>query len=84
MNNRVSLNEKIAAVRNFNTIAGLTIPIIQQVAAEKGLPVIDLHTALSGKPELFPDGVHPNAAGAKLMARAVYAALVGEEPLQEK
>jgi lysophospholipase L1-like esterase len=41
------------------------------------LPVIDLYAALSGKPEMFPDKIHPNAAGAKVMAEAVEAAILG-------
>jgi acyl-CoA thioesterase I len=34
---------------------------------------------LAGKKELFPDTVHPNAAGAKLMATTIYQALTGKE-----
>ena len=37
--------------------------------------VIDLHTAMDGMPELFPDKIHPNEAGAKVMAKAVYQSL---------
>jgi lysophospholipase L1-like esterase len=51
------------------------IPALQQVAKELNTPVIDLHTALANKPALFPDKIHPNAAGAKLIAEAVAAAL---------
>jgi lysophospholipase L1-like esterase len=50
-------------------------PKIDEVAKELGLPVIDLYTALSGKKELFPDGVHPDATGAKLVAQTVHRAL---------
>jgi lysophospholipase L1-like esterase len=45
------------------------------VAKDKKLSVIDLHQALSGKPKMFPDKIHPNAAGAKLMAETIQAAL---------
>ena len=62
---------------NEETVKGKIIPIIKQVAAEASLPTIDLHAALSGHPELFPDNIHPNAAGAALMAQAVHAALTG-------
>jgi len=51
---------------------------IQQVAEEKHLPVIDLHAALNNRPELFPDKIHPNAAGAALMAKTICAALTGK------
>ncbi len=50
---------------------------IDQVAAETGWPIIDLYTALSERPELFPDKIHPNGAGAKAMAETIYTALTG-------
>jgi len=51
------------------------IPKVLAIAKDKKRPVIDLYQALSGKAKLFPDKVHPNAAGAKLMAQAVQKAL---------
>ncbi len=51
------------------------IPAIEQVAREKGVPVIDLYQTLDHAPELFPDGVHPNAQGAEKIAHAVWAAV---------
>jgi acyl-CoA thioesterase I len=39
--------------------------------------VVDLNAALSDRPELFPDKIHPNAAGAKLMAQTIRKALLG-------
>ena len=60
---------------NEESIAGEVIPAIRKVAAEKKLKLIDLHTALSDKKAMFPDNVHPNAAGAKLMAETIYAAI---------
>ncbi len=51
------------------------VPCIDQVAREKGLGVIDIRTLLSGKSDLFPDAIHPNAEGAQLIAEAVYQAL---------
>ncbi len=67
--NRWDINE--AAIRD-----GI-IPAIKKVAREKNLPLIDLHTALNGHPELFPDTIHPNANGAALIARIVCEALTG-------
>lgn len=52
------------------------IPIIQEVAKEKGVKVIDLYTPLSRRPELFPDLIHPNTAGAALIANTLHAALL--------
>jgi lysophospholipase L1-like esterase len=60
---------------NEESVSGEIIPAIKKVAAEKKLPIIDLHTALSGQPSLFPDGVHPNVAGAKLVAETVHASI---------
>jgi acyl-CoA thioesterase I len=56
---------------NEPVVKSEVIPIIQKVAKEKNLATIDLYTALSGMPELFPDKIHPNAAGAKLMAETI-------------
>jgi lysophospholipase L1-like esterase len=51
------------------------VPMIDEVAKQASVPVIDLFTALSGKKEMFPDTVHPDAAGHKIMADTVYAAI---------
>ena len=59
-------------------IKGEVIPIVRQVAEETGAQVIDLYTPLEGKPEMFPDKIHPNAAGAGVMAREIYRALTGK------
>jgi len=61
---------------NDKTIRVEIIPMIRQVAKASDVMVIDLYTGLSGRKELFPDTVHPDAAGAKLMAAAVYRALL--------
>lgn len=54
----------------------LEIPLIDQVAKEEGAGIIDMHAALDGHPEVSPrDGVHPDADGDALMARAAAAAL---------
>jgi len=51
------------------------IPLIRAVAAEKRLPLIDVHALFEGKPELFADGVHPNADGCAVLANAAHKAL---------
>ncbi len=48
------------------------MPYVKAVATEKKLKIIDLHKATTGMPELFPDNIHPNAAGAKVLATTVY------------
>ncbi len=54
------------------------IPICRQVAAEKGIAVIDTHTPFVGRKELFMDGLHPGAKGGRLLAETVYEAIRGE------
>jgi lysophospholipase L1-like esterase len=56
-------------------VKGEVKPKVEAVARDLKLPVIDLYEALSGKGELFPDKVHPNAEGAKVMAEAVAKAI---------
>lgn len=53
------------------------LPLLDQIAREKNVPVIDLYTALTGRGDLFPDGIHPNAEGAGLMAQAIAPYLLG-------
>ena len=55
------------------------IPIIDRIAAEFQLGVIDMHAVLDGKPQLLPDRVHPNSEGAQEMAKAAFRALTGKE-----
>lgn len=52
------------------------IPIIKEVAEERHLPLIDLHTALTGHADLFPDHVHPNKEGAGIIAKTVYETII--------
>jgi acyl-CoA thioesterase I len=48
------------------------VALVKNVAMAEKVSLIDLHTSLVDKPELFPDGVHPNAEGAKLIAENVF------------
>ena len=54
------------------------IPMLDALAKELGVQVIDMHAALARKPETLPDRVHPNTAGAAEMAKAAYTALTGK------
>lgn len=61
------------AMANVYTISGPVIhdqiiPVINQVAADKGLPTIDLNTPTAGHPEYLVDGVHPNDGGYMVVA----------------
>jgi lysophospholipase L1-like esterase len=51
------------------------LPLIDKLAADENVGEIDVHAAMDGKPELFPDHVHPNDAGALLLAQTVQHAI---------
>jgi len=53
------------------------IPMIESIAKESRLLLIDIHGATAGKPALFPDGIHPKDEGANLIAGDVYRAVTG-------
>ena len=54
-----------------STINGM----IADVASACHATLIDLHTPFLSKNELFSDGIHPNEAGARLIAETVFRAL---------
>ena len=51
------------------------IPGVREAANQTGLPTINVYSALADKQRFFPDGVHPNFAGAKLIAEEIYKAI---------
>ena len=53
------------------------LPFIDQIAQQRDVRVIDLYTALSGAAGLFPDGIHPNTEGAKMIAETVASIILG-------
>lgn len=53
-------------------IVSYIIPYINEVAQEYNLKVIDTYTPMSNSPELFPDSVHPNKEGTKVLAEVIY------------
>ncbi|MDB6078741.1 MAG: hypothetical protein JWO82_2488 [Akkermansiaceae bacterium] len=50
---------------------------LNKLAGDLKVGVIDMHAALEKKPELLPDRVHPNTAGAGEMAKTAYKAVTG-------
>jgi acyl-CoA thioesterase-1 len=65
------------------------VPAIRRVAAATGVTLIDVRGAFAGAPERYfgagdgadlGDGVHPNAAGARLIAETVARALTAAPP----
>lgn len=57
-------------------IAEEIVPIVREVGARTGTPVIDVYSATRDHREYFPDGVHPNRLGASVIAATVKDALV--------
>ena len=51
--------------------------VIPLVAKARGTELIDFHTPLYNRPDLFPDGLHPNPEGAGIMAKTVYQQITG-------
>lgn len=54
------------------------VPLVRETARRTDVGLIDLYRPLSNKAALFPDKIHPNAEGARLIAEAVYTSLTGE------
>jgi lysophospholipase L1-like esterase len=54
------------------------IPMIEQVADDKDLPMIDVNSAMADHSEYFKDGVHPNDDGAEVIATTINDALTQE------
>lgn len=46
-------------------------PAIGQVATRLSAPLIDLYTPLAAHPERFPDNLHPDSFGARMIAEVV-------------
>lgn len=61
---------------NNEVIEHEMIPIINKVASRYKLKIIDTHLATAGMKEHFPDNIHPDIAGAKVLAQAIYNSLV--------
>jgi len=64
----------------LETNMDVLLPEIDQLATDEQVGEIDMHAALTGKPETEKDGVHPNEEGARIMAQTAAAALTGKAP----
>jgi len=75
----VVLSELPPAVSNgtdlSSTVAALNVSIAQ-LAATQGYLVVDYFTPMSGHPEYFVDGIHPNTAGYAVMEKALSAVVL--------
>ena len=47
------------------------LPLIEEIGRQKNVLVIDLFTPLLDHLNLFPDGIHPNAQGAQIIAQTL-------------
>ncbi len=56
---------------NNTTIVNEVIPQIDIISKKTGTKIIDLYKELSNKEILFPDKIHPNKEGAKIMAKTI-------------
>jgi len=52
-------------------------PLIDQLPTYKEVQLIDLYTPLEESSHLFPDSLHPNTEGAKVMAEVVASVILG-------
>lgn len=68
---------------NDSIIVNGVIPIIQEVAKQRHLSVIDLYQPFREMKNLFPDRIHPNIVGAAKMAGVISKALTGKDALYE-
>lgn len=59
------------------------IPVIDEIIRENEAILVDFYTPFADSVHLFPDGIHPNARGAKVMAQLVFDKLM-ETHLIEK
>jgi len=55
------------------------IPMINKIATQTNVKIIDLYTPLSNKQNLFPDFVHTNAKGLKIIAKEVFNAITSNK-----
>lgn len=61
-----------------SVLVNVIIPQIKKVAKLKKTELIDLYSALANKPTLFPDRIHPNEAGAVVIAQTVATKIGGK------
>jgi lysophospholipase L1-like esterase len=66
---------------NDNTIVMKIIPILHQIAFEKGVHLIDMYNATTYMPANFPDGIHPNSAGAMVIAQKAKENILKAKPV---
>lgn len=66
-----------------NNIYNGVIPVLKEISSERKIPLIDTYSATLNMSSNFPDGVHPNAAGAQAFATHVADILKARKPAVE-
>jgi lysophospholipase L1-like esterase len=61
---------------DMNTTVNAVNAAIIQLAAQNGYLLVDYNTPLTGHPEYFVDGIHPNAAGYAAMEKELSAVVL--------
>ena len=61
---------------NDSVIVNDIIPLIEKIGKEENVDIIDLYTPFKNEGRVFPDGIHPNAEGAAMMAKEIYKAIL--------
>ncbi|MFV0468204.1 MAG: GDSL-type esterase/lipase family protein [Dysgonomonas sp.] len=70
---------------NDQTIREKVIPVMQEIAKEKGLPLIDLYAVTKDIATLMAsDGIHPKDAGLEIMARKIADIMLMDKPVVER
>lgn len=64
---------------NDSTIVNGVIPAVKRIADKNHLTVIDLHEGLKDQSANFPDNIHPNEKGAKVMAAIIAKTITNEK-----
>lgn len=68
---------------NDTLLLKYTIPLIDSIAKENNLYVVDFHTPFTDKVEYFTDHLHPNIEGHKAMAKILFDRVI-EEGIMEQ
>jgi hypothetical protein len=55
--------------------------IIQEIAAKEGVLLAQVNQALDGRLDLFPDGLHPNDSGHRIMGETVAKTILANRPI---
>lgn len=54
-----------------STILSGVIPIVERISKRNNLQIIDVYNGMTKMSDLFPDGIHPNEKGIKIMSEIV-------------